>query len=46
MRTRKRQLAVVFFLILAAQGCNTIRGLGEDIAGLSRGVQDAMTENQ
>jgi predicted small secreted protein len=43
MRTRVTLLLAIAFLATLA-GCNTIRGMGEDIQALGRGIQRTLSK--
>jgi predicted small secreted protein len=47
MKCFARTLSVVMILTLAWMnaGCNTVKGVGQDISGAAQGVQDAANKN-
>jgi len=43
MRARARAVLAIVLLVALA-GCNTVRGMGEDIQALGRGIQKAFSK--
>lgn len=43
--TRMAAIAALIALLLAAAGCNTMEGLGEDIQSLGGSIEESAEEN-
>jgi predicted small secreted protein len=44
MEKRRLLLWALLFVVLASEGCATVRGMGEDIQSIGRAVKRAVSE--